>query len=73
MCAKHTRWSLKDAWVHVRARRPVVSPHHLYFEKLQAIECKEHRRAKPSISEEESGIFVPPGVADERALAGGRF
>ena len=69
MCSKRTRWSLKDAWTHVKARRDCVSPHYLYFEKLQKIECKEHRLLKPSISEEESGIFVPPGVADERALA----
>ena len=68
MSSARTRWSLAEAWSHVKSRRLVVSPHHLYFAQLQAIECDLHRRRSPSLSVEQSGIFVPPGVADEAAL-----
>lgn len=68
MSSARTRWSLAEAWSHVKSRRSVVSPHHLYFAQLQAIECDVHRRPSPSLSLEQSGIFVPPGITDEAAL-----
>ena len=50
MCSPRTRWSLREAWAHVSARRPMASPHHLYWRQLQAIECKQLGVAKPSLS-----------------------
>jgi protein-tyrosine phosphatase len=62
MCSPDTFWSLADAWVHVRARRRMASPHHLYFAQLQAMERKVHGRSTPSVGMEESGIFLPPSA-----------
>ena len=68
MCAPHTRWSLRDAWEYVRARRPVVSPHHLYWAQLEAIECETHGLDATTLSSREARIFLPPGVVDEERL-----
>ena len=68
VCSAHTRWSLAEAWAFVKARRPMVSPHHLYFEQLQAIECAEHGKGAPSISATEADIYIPLAVVDAAAL-----
>ena len=72
MCAPHTRWSLRDAWEYVRARRPVVSPHHLYWEQLEAIESETHGLDATTLSSREARIFLPPGVVDEERLRDGK-
>jgi protein-tyrosine phosphatase len=68
MCAPHTRWSLRDAWEYVRARRPIVSPHHLYWAQLEAIECETHGLDATTLSSREARIFLPPGVVDDERL-----
>lgn len=68
MRSSRTRWPLREAWPFVKARRPMVSPHHLYWEQLQTIDRAEHGATTPTLSAEEAGIFIPPGVADEARL-----
>ena len=53
------RWSLREAWTFVRARRPCISPHILYWTQLQQLECREHDLEAPTLSADEAGIFVP--------------
>ena len=43
----------------------MVSPHHLYWQQMQAIECEEHGLAVTTLSAEEAKIFLPPDVTDE--------
>ena len=68
ICSPRTRWSLRDAWTHVRSRRPCVGPHYLYWEQLERLEQAEHGVARSSLSAEEAGIFLPPDVVDEARL-----
>ena len=68
MCSPRTRWSLRDAWGHLRARRPCVSPHHAYWEQLGQLECAEHGVGATSLDAEEAGIFIPPHIADAARL-----
>ena len=68
MRSRRTRWTLREAWPFLKARRPMVSPHHLYWEQLRAIDRAEHGNEAAPLSAEEAGIFIPPAVADEARL-----
>ena len=59
ICDERTRWTLRDAWRHVKARRPLVSPMLPYFQQLQELEREQLGLPSPSISTAEAGIFVP--------------
>jgi atypical dual specificity phosphatase len=51
-------WTLREAFLHVRARRPVISPLRVYFEQLQQIEVSVHRLHSTTLTTEESGIHL---------------
>ena len=55
---KHTRWTLRDAWNHVKARRSVTSPHHSYWNQLETLEGNWHNVVSPSITAEQADILV---------------
>ena len=63
-----TRWTLREAWSHVKARRSMVSPQLAYFEQLGALEMAEHGLAKPTISATEAQIHMPADTEQLDAL-----
>lgn len=52
------RWTLREAFLHVRSRRPMISPLSVYFEQLQQIEVSVHRLNATTLSTEESAIHL---------------
>ena len=73
MCDSRTRWTLRDAWSHVKQRRRNASPHHAYWEQLQAVEREVHGVSAPSISADEAGILLPGGTSTVGVAPGKDF
>ena len=53
-----TSWTLREAWLHLRTRRPMVSPLRVYFEQIQKLEVSLRKLKVSTLSVEESGIHV---------------
>lgn len=53
-----TSWTLREAWLHLRTRRPMVSPLRVYFEQIQKLEVSLRKLKVSTLSAEESGIHV---------------
>ena len=68
MCNPRLHWSLREAWTHVKGRRPMVSPHHLYWAQLEALECEVHGIHEASLHAQEAGIYIPAAVLDDERL-----
>lgn len=59
--SERTHWPLREAWLHVRSRRPMVSPLRVYLEQLQKMEVSVHKLETTTLAVEESGIHLSDG------------
>ena len=58
---EYTHWTLREAWLYVRSRRPIISPLRVYFEQLQKMEVSVHKLQTTTLGVEQSGIHLSHG------------